>query len=258
MDRGMTAVCAVALLAAGAVILVKLGRNQPAPAAAPVEELASHTPHPEAVPEFSPPSPAPVAEVIQPPPVEPPPVVERKVDLRPYTTVTKGEENPDAIPYGTAGFVLFGRYKSLVSRYPDRGMETLQRELGVNEETATRFVEYIRSADEELLARRKSAREEYCSRRDSILTLEDVIRESQKLNDVVHAVRIEIVKNADSVLGPEGMAKLEEQVSKERRAITRTSIDKSQAFYALGRTPEELMKQMCDSPIDVASGDNSK
>lgn len=243
-----TVVAAVVLaLAVGVIIGVLIPRQPPLSSQplTPVPVVAPSVPAPEVqvLPEPEPTAPARIETVEPQPSLEDGP----NVNLRPLTMTVRGKDDPQAIPYGTAGFAAFDKYLSQIERDTSRGVQTIQGELEIDPETAERFIAYMREARDQESVRQQQAVEEICGRRDSIITLSDVAKALDKLDDAVHAARVDIVKNAGSVLGTTGMDRLETQIAVRRKSITRTTIDKEKALIATGRTRDDVVRQMCDA-----------
>lgn len=182
------------------------------------------------------------ATVIDPGVPERPPVP----DLTAYKTVVRGDQNPDGIPFGNAGFMLFDRYASLLDRRPEVGLSVVQREIGISEQTASELMNYIHMARAELATTRTNARRSFCNKRSGLVTLYDVQRELTEMNREVDEARERLIHGTKSVLDSTDMAKLEAQIEVTKRSMTITRIDKDKAIFRLGRSPEDLIKQLCD------------
>ena len=107
-------------------------------------------------------------------------------------------------------------------------------------------MDYIKFARSELEASRINAREGFCTKRGRLVNLYDVQRELNEMDKQVDESRIRLVRNAVSMLGAADMARLEAQVETTKASMSITKIDKDRAIFALGRTPEDLIAQLCD------------
>lgn len=164
-----------------------------------------------------------------------------------HTVSVRAGEAPDRVPLGTAGFNTLARFLSAYDRDPARGLSGIQQQLGLDEDTARKFVEFIQTANQELKTALDETRADFCAKRYTTTTIFATARAMQAWNEASDSRRELIVRNAELVIGAEAMQNLAAQIDQTRSSMSYKQLDHEEALTRLGKNPEEVFEGLCDA-----------
>lgn len=173
-----------------------------------------------------------------------------KTEAPPYAVSVKAGEAPDQIPWGTAGFNTLTRFMSAYERDSVRGLQGIQQQLGIDEDVAKKFVEFIQTANQESKTAQNETRADFCAKRYTASTIFATAQAMHAWNEAIDSRRELIVRNAELVIGPEAMKNLVTQIERTRSSMSYKQLDHEQALTKLGKKPEEVFEGLCDAKED--------
>jgi hypothetical protein len=152
-----------------------------------------------------------------------------------------------SVPYGTAGFNLFFSltHMNAMPGTSEAAVRKIQEATGVDSGTAVRLMTYVDAAVEDYSRRFKELQSESCAMRSQLTTIPKIAQEFDRTKVAAELRRVQLVRGAESILGSEGMQRLDLYLSRANGRSQLVESDYESALWASGRTPEEILADYC-------------